>query len=203
MPRLTGAQLHEEIIAVAARLFSEKGYAATSVQQVADEMGYSKSGLLHHFSSKQQLLAAVIREPLRKLDHLDKVAAQMPQGREREAFTTAALVEIVLEERAGIGVLLNEGVVPTDAFEERSEMAFLRQRLCNLFFPSPNLPFEAEVRINFAFAGLIDSVIRCGDIPVQEIRQPLLRAFRDSCGLVAPLPSFTEEEIRERLGFHG
>jgi TetR/AcrR family transcriptional regulator len=43
-------------------LFSRHGYEATSVQAVADEVGVSKQTLLYHFSSKEGLREAVLKE---------------------------------------------------------------------------------------------------------------------------------------------
>lgn len=54
---------HEEIdlgiINTAASLFAAQGFERTSVQQIADAVGYSKTGLLHRFPSKQAILEAV------------------------------------------------------------------------------------------------------------------------------------------------
>lgn len=56
-------QSHDEIdariIETAAGLFAVHGFDRTSVQQIADAVEYSKTGLLHRFSSKQVLLDAV------------------------------------------------------------------------------------------------------------------------------------------------
>ena len=62
MPRQTQEQLTAEIVAIAGRLFGAQGYGATSVQQIADAMGYSKAAVLYHFPSKDALLAAVLGE---------------------------------------------------------------------------------------------------------------------------------------------
>ncbi len=40
---------------VATTLFAERGYAATSVQAIADALGISKQALMHHFPTKQSL----------------------------------------------------------------------------------------------------------------------------------------------------
>lgn len=47
------------IIETAERLFYEKGYENTSVQDVLDELGFSKGGFYHHFESKLSLLEAI------------------------------------------------------------------------------------------------------------------------------------------------
>ncbi len=46
----------EEIFAEAVRIFREKGYHATSVQDIADAVGLQKGSLYHYISSKEQLL---------------------------------------------------------------------------------------------------------------------------------------------------
>ncbi len=46
----------EQIFAEAVRIFKEKGYHATSVQDIADAVGLQKGSLYHYISSKDELL---------------------------------------------------------------------------------------------------------------------------------------------------
>jgi AcrR family transcriptional regulator len=46
----------EHILDEAARLFRQKGYAATSVQDVAEAVGIKAASLYNHISSKQEIL---------------------------------------------------------------------------------------------------------------------------------------------------
>ena len=46
----------EEIFTEAVRIFREKGYHATSVQDIADAVGLQKGSLYHYISSKEELL---------------------------------------------------------------------------------------------------------------------------------------------------
>jgi AcrR family transcriptional regulator len=46
----------EEVLSAAARVFHARGYAGTSVQDVADELGILKGSLYHYISSKEDLL---------------------------------------------------------------------------------------------------------------------------------------------------
>lgn len=52
----------EKIVDAAARLFSDQGYAATSIQDIADSVGILKGSLYHYIHTKEDLLDAVIRE---------------------------------------------------------------------------------------------------------------------------------------------
>jgi AcrR family transcriptional regulator len=52
----------EELVQVAARLFAERGYDATSMGDVAEAMGVQKGSLYSLTDSKQALLAEAMRE---------------------------------------------------------------------------------------------------------------------------------------------
>ena len=56
----------EEIYRKALGLFTERGYDATSVSQLADELGLSKGGLYHYFKSKEQLLFLIHEDYLKR-----------------------------------------------------------------------------------------------------------------------------------------
>lgn len=54
-----GDARRDELLATAERLFYTKGYEGTSVQDILDEMHYSKGGFYHHFDSKLSVLSAI------------------------------------------------------------------------------------------------------------------------------------------------
>ena len=61
----------DEILAAAAQIFSQKGYHATSMQDIAEAVNLQKGSLYHHISSKQEILVNL-------LDHaLDLLIADM------------------------------------------------------------------------------------------------------------------------------
>jgi AcrR family transcriptional regulator len=49
----------QEVLAAAVRLFSEKGYASTSVQDLADELGMLKGSLYYYIDTKETLLKRI------------------------------------------------------------------------------------------------------------------------------------------------
>ncbi|TFU13876.1 TetR/AcrR family transcriptional regulator [Thermus tengchongensis] len=57
----------DRILEEAARLFTQKGYEATSVQDLAEALGLSKAALYHHFRSKEEILYEVSLLALRGL----------------------------------------------------------------------------------------------------------------------------------------
>lgn len=64
MARLTRAEAkamtRQRVLAEAERLFRERGYAATSLEQIADAADVTKGAIYGHFSSKEDLLLSAI-----------------------------------------------------------------------------------------------------------------------------------------------
>jgi AcrR family transcriptional regulator len=54
----------ERILEVAARLFSERGFAGTSIRDIADALGVTKAALYYHFPSKDAILGEIVAQPL-------------------------------------------------------------------------------------------------------------------------------------------
>ena len=46
----------EKILRVSLKLFQEKGYAATTIQDIVDALGMSKGAIYHHFKSKADIM---------------------------------------------------------------------------------------------------------------------------------------------------
>src|SRR5579871_442890 len=63
MPRET-ADSRQEILRTAARLFQQRGYDATSMNDVAAALRLSKGGLYHHFQSKDEILFEIMNRVL-------------------------------------------------------------------------------------------------------------------------------------------
>jgi AcrR family transcriptional regulator len=55
------------LIAAGRRLFGERGFAATSIEELAAAAGVTRGALYHHFASKEDLFAAVFEEVERDL----------------------------------------------------------------------------------------------------------------------------------------
>jgi AcrR family transcriptional regulator len=60
MARVTVVDSRQEILRTAARLFQQRGYDATSMNDVAAALKLSKGGLYHHFQSKDEILFEIM-----------------------------------------------------------------------------------------------------------------------------------------------
>ncbi len=103
-----------DIVEAAAKLFQTKGFAATSLEDIATEVGMWKGSLYHYIDSKEELLLAVVREPaehilddLRMVSGLDLPAAEklrmVAQAHGRVLETTFVYASVYLQEVAGRG----------------------------------------------------------------------------------------------------
>lgn len=88
------ALVRRQLLQVAARLASEQGIAAVTLDAVSGASGVSKGGLLHHFPNKNALLDALFDRLLEGLDaEIDEIMRSdpLPHGR----FTRGYLGAVV------------------------------------------------------------------------------------------------------------
>lgn len=100
-------QIDRDIVDLAAALFARQGYDRTSVQQIADAAGYSKTGLLHRFPSKQVLLDAVHHVIRTEVDRLIDTVEALPDGTDRMAIALQQVAESALAHPGPVLLLLN------------------------------------------------------------------------------------------------
>jgi TetR/AcrR family transcriptional regulator, cholesterol catabolism regulator len=74
-----------QFIETAMKLFAEKGYYSTSIQDIVDAWGISKGAFYHHFSSKEDLMLAIIQHHFEKMMESFTVIPQ-DSGSEKERF---------------------------------------------------------------------------------------------------------------------
>lgn len=58
---MTSTTRREELLAIAAGLFAERGLRATTVRDIADAAGILSGSLYHHFSSKEAIVDEILR----------------------------------------------------------------------------------------------------------------------------------------------
>ena len=88
-PKAGSEDKKARILAEALTLFSTRGYVGTSLADIARASDISKAGLLHHYSSKDQLLAAVLDERDRR------TMSRLPDGDEGAEAALDAWGEMV------------------------------------------------------------------------------------------------------------
>lgn len=65
--RMTAQERREQLVGVACSLFAEKGFEATSIEEIADRAGVSKPVVYQHFGGKEGVYAVVVDREVRRL----------------------------------------------------------------------------------------------------------------------------------------
>jgi len=79
----------QQVVVEAARIFAERGYDQTSVQDLAEGLGIAAGGLYHYFGGKEHLLIRICDQLM------DPLLAQAEALLDREADPVAALRELI------------------------------------------------------------------------------------------------------------
>jgi AcrR family transcriptional regulator len=156
-----------QILDSARRLFAQQGYQQTSIREIAEQLGMTKTAVLYHFPSKADILTA-LAEP-----YLADLAAAVEGATTRQELFEG-FVDVYLRHRA----LLHDNVI--------QDLALLAQvpivsRLRELMFEAnrraagPNPTFREKVRAAQAIAALSDPVIAYADDPPEKMREEVLR----------------------------
>lgn len=94
LPALGPTGSRQRILRVAARLFRERGYHATTIRAISEIVGMLSGSLFHHFRSKQQILLEVMHEAAAQLcDKAESALAAARSPRER----LRALIKVQLQ----------------------------------------------------------------------------------------------------------
>lgn len=187
VPRQTTAEIDAEIVDRAAALFSRHGFARTSLQQVADAVGYTKAGLLHHFTSKQAIHDAVVKAVLRQLAELGAKVDGLPAGVERDRAVISAIVDLTVAS-PGVSEFANTLVSGGQAIDPALEEAGIE--LLQAFGVDLNdLDDERLVRIVGACAGLTTTVLHAARADlIREWRGWIVAMAMNTLGHSATLP---------------
>ena len=62
-----GIARRQKIVAAATERFAREGYHRTALTRVAEDVGITEGGLLHHFPSKDALIAAAAEQLIRRI----------------------------------------------------------------------------------------------------------------------------------------
>jgi len=106
---MTGAQRREQLLEIGRELFGQRGYEATSIEEVAARADVSKPVVYEHFGGKEGLYAVVVDREMQLL--LDRfTSALSADGHPRELLERAALVllDYIEEDTDGFRVLTRD-----------------------------------------------------------------------------------------------
>jgi AcrR family transcriptional regulator len=187
-----GGPTRERLVHAARELLEEGGYAAASVQAIADRTGVSAGALYRHFPSKAELFVEVFRDAAKRdLAAVDEAAASGGCIERLEAAVSAH-ARRALRRRRLAWALLYEPVDPLVDAERlvyrrtycRHMAGLLRQAVAAGEIPDQNVEFSAAALVGAIAEALVGPLSPvAGQIAAQEeIIATLVRFCRRSVG---------------------
>jgi AcrR family transcriptional regulator len=114
--RANGRASRTAILAAASDVFAANGYRGTSLTDIASLVGMTQPGLLHHFSTKEQLLLAVIHEHETSSEHATSMAADLAPDTFRlvESLEKLAVSNVGARQTQLLLLTLSAEAIPAD-----------------------------------------------------------------------------------------
>ena len=170
--RLTRAQ----ILQVALSLFADKGYDATSLQDIADEMNLTKQAVFYHYKGKAEILHDLT------LPARQAMAELMPRVRaartptERVDTLINGMVDLLISRRDVMRIVAQQPALRKDVHAALN-IDQMTENLLEGFFgtrtPTPDQRFAV-----YSSAALSRGVWALGDAPEDLLRGVVERALR-------------------------
>jgi AcrR family transcriptional regulator len=184
----------ERILEAASELFTEQGYDATSLREIAERLGFTKAALYYHFQSKDEILRALlepfettVRELVERLEAADDAegwaaALTWVIGQMYENFELFALLR---RNRASVEAL-------AATFEKFQEHTQMHERIEKTVYGkglslSEQVRFVAALGAVTAFDDWAPELLF--DSPPEELKHELIATTREILQLPPEAPA--------------
>lgn len=114
-----------EILHAALRAFRERGYHATTLDDIAERLGVGKTALYHYFPDKEAILFACHQESLAELDRILRGTRRYASATERLAYVIREHVRVMTDTLEGSPLAFE---VPALAPERQDTIIAARDR---------------------------------------------------------------------------
>ncbi|QEN14223.1 TetR/AcrR family transcriptional regulator [Mycolicibacterium sp. ELW1] len=174
----------QRLIDAAIALFIRHSFAGTSLQMIADELGFTKAAIYHHFRTREQLLTAIL-EPI--IDKLSAVVDDAETQRGVQARAERMLngyARLAVENPMLVSVLAADPSVHTVLKANRDWTHMIARQMALLadVHPGP----AGYLRAQFVFAGIAGSADPKRDADDEWLHGQLVDAGRRALGMRAP-----------------
>lgn len=174
-PRDTKADIHR----AAMELFSARGYDKTSLREIAEQVGISKASLYYHYSSKQDLLKAIIGTFMEDLQEVLGLVETIPWSPTSERELLGAYLDVVIKHRGTGPTLLRDVAAVLAAFGDDLDDLIDKSRRLQSWLAGPD-PTPADRVYAAAAVEVVGAVMSAGmdqaEVGDEELRHVLLDA---------------------------
>lgn len=177
----------EDLRAIALTEFATAGYLGTSLHRIAELAGLSKSSVLYHYASKEELLGAAIGPAVDRMEEILATLAAGPLTRARRRAFIVEFVDFLLEHRLEVHMFINQGPSLEDVpvFERANDLV---KRLAQ-YFSTATTSTEDRMRFGVALGGAAYMLVASQSFemepsPLEETRAALINIVTE---LLAPV----------------
>jgi AcrR family transcriptional regulator len=113
--RMTSAERREQLLAIARRLFAERGFDGASIEEIATRAEVSKPVVYEHFGGKEGIYAVVVDREVRQLLEMMRVALTAGHPRELLEQAAFALLDYVEQSSDGFRILVRDSPLGSES----------------------------------------------------------------------------------------
>jgi AcrR family transcriptional regulator len=180
----TRQDTRQRLIDVAIELFTRHSFAGTSLQMIADELGFTKAAIYHHFRTREQLLDAVVEPILQHLRAIIGDAEKLRGTHARADYLLNGFVDLAVTNRV-VSVLSADPAVAL-MLRDRREWDELIERQMSLLADVDPGP-AGHVKAAVALAGIAGaSSTTFANLDRDALRAHLVETGRRALGLRVP-----------------
>jgi AcrR family transcriptional regulator len=143
----------EQIRVVALEMFAERGYAGTSLREIAERLGVTKAAVYYHFPTKEAILASLLEDFLAQLDELIAWTEAQPRGTDTRRAALDRYAQMLGGPKTDLARFMQEG---QSAIRELAAGLQVREHFAQFqaLLAAPDESAEGRLRAQVALVAL-------------------------------------------------
>ena len=105
---MTGKERREQLLDIGRRLFAERGFEGTSIEEIAAQAGVSKPVVYEHFGGKEGLYAVVVDREVERLTTITMALLDGKQSRPKFEAAAVTLLRYIEDNADGFRILVRD-----------------------------------------------------------------------------------------------
>jgi AcrR family transcriptional regulator len=105
---MTGQERRQQLLDIGRRLFAERGFEGTSIEEIAAQAGVSKPVVYEHFGGKEGLYAVVVDREVERLTEITMTLLDGKQSRPKFEAAAVTLLRYIEDNADGFRILVRD-----------------------------------------------------------------------------------------------
>jgi AcrR family transcriptional regulator len=105
---MTGQERRQQLLDIGRRLFAERGFEGTSIEEIAAQAGVSKPVVYEHFGGKEGLYAVVVDREVERLTTMTTMLFEGPHSKPKFEAAAVSLLRYIEDNADGFRILVRD-----------------------------------------------------------------------------------------------